>query len=51
MSSLDIFFYNIRNLFKATKRIVMNTQKSTLLVSFILSCYLNKYEQKPEWIF
>ena len=32
--SLDIFFYNIRNLFKAIKLIVMNPQKSCLFLLY-----------------
>lgn len=36
VSSLDIFFYNIRNLFKAIKLMVMNPQKSRLFLLFII---------------
>ena len=49
VSSLDIFFYNIRNLFKAIKLMVMNPPKRVACF-FYLSCYLNKYKQKPECI-
>ena len=36
VSSLDIFFYNIRNLFKAIKLMVMNPLKSRLFLLFIM---------------
>lgn len=35
VSSLDIFFYNIRNLFKAIK-LMVNPQKSCLFLLFIM---------------
>lgn len=39
--SLDIFFYNIRNLFKAIKLIVMNPQKSCLFLLYYHVIWIN----------